>query len=178
MSNQVNVYYSYPSTNHGTTKIWTSLPMEPKNHPQNIVHHITHNPIQTTTDDGGNTIYYFSLEEGEHFQFHYTTEAYTPNGKAVLSEEEQAYYLRSGDFVSINDEVKNLATNITSNADNPIEKARLLFNYLVDNYKYVYPPKSRGVPSFMESKKGDCGEYSFLFTALSADRLEYLAEHS
>jgi len=47
-----------------------------------------------------------------------------------------------------------------------MEKARAIFYYIVENYRFVYPPSCRGVKSFLEIKEGDCVEFSFLFTAL------------
>lgn len=83
-----------------------------------------------------------------------------------LSETEKAYYLRSGTLIVVDSNMKDLALQITDQANTVTEKAEAIFYYLVNEYKYVYPPKSRGSQSFLKTKQGDCGEYSFLFTSL------------
>ncbi len=96
----------------------------------------------------------------------YSVNLDTQQKQGSLSESERAFYLRSGKLVVVDQEMKNLAMKITANAPSVREKAKAIFYYLVNEYKYVYPPKGRGVTSFLQTKQGDCGEYSFLFTSL------------
>nr|WP_224749743.1 transglutaminase-like domain-containing protein [Polycladospora coralii] len=59
-----------------------------------------------------------------------------------------------------------MAASFTEKASDNREKARLLFQYMVNHFKYKFPVKARGVDHFLKSKKGDCGEYSFLYASL------------
>lgn len=160
MENKVNVEYTYRNINKGRTGIWTTLPLDAMNKS------LTHEAEMMSVDAGQNHMYFLTLDEGEVFKFKYSIETYKQDTQKSLSEEEKAFYLRNGTLVVVNKEMKDLANRITAQAATVKEKARAIFDYLVDNFKYVYPPKSRGSKSFQQSKKGDCGEYSFLFASL------------
>lgn len=160
MSNRVNIAYSYHNTNKGITKIWTTLPM---GHPDTSASHQAENKY---VDDGQNTVFTLTLNENELLTINYAIDTQKPCNKAHLSETEKAYYLRSGTLIVVDSKMKDLALQITAQADTVTEKAKAIFYYLVNEYKYVYPPKSRGSLSFLQTKQGDCGEYSFLFTSL------------
>ena len=160
MENKVNVEYTYRNVNKGMTRVWTTLPLDTADKS------MTHKPEITSVDAGQNKMYYFTLDEGEVFQFKYSIDTYQQDLQKHLSEEEKAFYLRSGTLVVVDKDMKDLANSITAQASTVTEKARAIFDYVVDDYKYVYPPKSRGSKSFLQTKKGDCGEYSFLFASL------------
>ena len=160
MGNKVNVEYTYRSVNKGVTRVWITLPLDA---PAKI---LTHEADMTSVDAGQNKMYYFTLKEGEVFQFKYSVDTDQQDTQKHLSEEEKTFYLRSGILVVVDEEMMDLAESLTAQAATVTEKARAIFDYLVDDYKYVYPPKSRGSRSFLQTKKGDCGEYSFLFASL------------
>lgn len=160
MSNQVNIAYSYNNSNKGITKIWTTLPMD---HPDTIASHQAENKY---VDDGKNTVFTLTLKENDLFTINYSIDTQKQCIKTQLSETEKAYYLRSGTLIVVDSKMKDLALQITAQADTVTKKAEAIFYYLVNEYKYVYPPKSRGSLSFLQTKQGDCGEYSFLFTSL------------
>lgn len=121
--------------------------------------------IRTTKIQTGETLSYFNLLKGQRISFEYFTDYYRPQRKSLSKEEEQ-YYLRSTTLSPINEEIRALATQITHSHTTAKEMAKAIFLYIVTNYKYIYPPAERGVLSFLSSKKGDCGEFSFLFTSL------------
>ena len=160
MSNRVNIAYTYHNSNKGITKIWTTLPMD---HPNTSASHKAENKY---VDDGQNTVFTLTLKENELFTVNYAIDTQKPFNKTQLSETEKAYYLRSGTLIVVDSKMKDLALQITAQADTVTKKAEAIFYYLVNEYKYVYPPKSRGSLSFLQTKQGDCGEYSFLFTSL------------
>ena len=160
MKNIVNIAYSYHNSNKGITRIWTTLPMD---HPDVTC---THSPEEKTIDDGNNELFYFTLKENEQFQMNYSIDTYKQNEQKMLTDKEKAFYLRSGTLVVVDEQMRNLAHEITAGAVTTMEKAKAIFNYTVTQYKYVYPPKGRGTKSFLQAKQGDCGEYSFLFSSL------------
>lgn len=160
MVNKVQVKYTYQNKKSEKTKIWTTLPL-------NDSETISNYPVMDSYEDqGGNRINYLELNADEKLEVIYSVSLDNKSDKNKLSITEREYYLRSGVLVQINEEVKALANEVTKNANTTKEKAEAIFHYIVDNFTYAYPPRSRGVESFLESKKGDCGEYSFLFTAL------------
>lgn len=160
MVNKVNVTYTYQNRKSEKTKIWTTLPL-------NDSESVSNYPvIESYEDQGGNRINYLELNTDEKLKVKYSVSLDNKKDKIKLNVTEREYYLRSGKLVQINEGVKALANEVTKNANTVKEKAESIFHYIVDNFTYVYPPKSRGVESFLESKQGDCGEYSFLFTAL------------
>ncbi|MBA4537888.1 transglutaminase domain-containing protein [Bacillus aquiflavi] len=73
--------------------------------------------------------------------------------------------MRSTTLSPVDDEIKSLASKITKDGKNNLEKAKLLFDYIVEQFVYHYPPKKRGAKSFLQEKRGDCGEYSSLFSS-------------
>lgn len=160
MNNRVNIAYTYQNSNKGVTKIWTTLPMD---HPNTSSSHKAENKY---VDDGQNTVFTLTLQENELFNINYSIDTQKPCNKMQLSETEKAYYLRSGTLIVVDSNMKDLALQITAQANTVTEKAESIFYYLVNEYKYIYPPKSRGSQSFLQTKQGDCGEYSFLFTSL------------
>lgn len=160
MVNKVQVKYTYQNRMSEKTKIWTTLPLNDSETVSNF-------PVMESYEDqGGNRINYLELNADEKLEVMYSVSLDNKKDKVKLSDTEREFYLRSGELVKINEDVTALANEVTKNANTVKEKAEAIFHYLVDNYTYVYPPKSRGVESFIESKQGDCGEYSFLFTAL------------
>lgn len=160
MSNRVNIAYTYNNSNKGITKIWTTLPMD---HPDTSASHKAENKY---VDDGQNTVFTLTLKENELFTINYSIDTQKPSNITQLSETERAYYLRSGTLIVVDSKMKDLALQITAQADTVTEKAEAIFYYLVNEYKYLNPPKSRGSLSFLQTKQGDCGEYAFLFTSL------------
>ncbi|KOS64255.1 transglutaminase domain-containing protein [Lysinibacillus agricola] len=160
MVNKVHVTYTYQNRESEKTKIWTTLPL-------NDSETVSNYPVMDSCEDqGGNRINYLELNADEKLEVMYSVSLDNKKDKIKLSVTEREYYLRSGELVQISEGVKALANEVTKNTNTVKEKAEAIFHYIVDNFTYVYPPKSRGVESFLESKQGDCGEYSFLFTAL------------
>ncbi|WP_234447908.1 transglutaminase-like domain-containing protein [Viridibacillus soli] len=124
-------------------------------------------PDQVREIPTGEKLAYYVLSKDQHLHLNYEIELYsTKNEKKKLTDEERDFYLRNTILSPVNKETTRLAKEITYQQKNDNEKAHAIFHYIVDNYRYIYPPSSRGVNSFLEVKEGDCGEFSFLFTAL------------
>lgn len=69
---------------------------------------------------------------------------------------------------SDNPRMIKLAKEIVGNEKNPYKKARLIYDWVVDNMDYQYPPPRRDwkAISALNTRRGDCAVYSFLFSAL------------
>ena len=77
-------------------------------------------------------------------------------------------YTKNTKFLEQTKEIKKLAKMLTKDKKDLIKKIREIFLFIIKNFKYEYPVKKRGVRSLnLNNLKGDCGEYSALFAALS-----------
>lgn len=159
MKKFINVEYNYENTLNHKVKLWITLP---KNKTKKSI-----NPNQIHKLPTGENLGYFILDKNDKLYLNYDVDWYNPNSEpTTLSNEEIAFYLRNTTLSPINKEITSLAKKITSGKNNDKEKAYDIFLYIVNNYKYKYPPSSRGVFSFLKAKEGDCGEFSFLFSSL------------
>ena len=75
-------------------------------------------------------------------------------------------YTKSEPGVEITDDIRRKAEEIVGSEKNPWKKARLIFRWVVENLEYHYPPEKRGAKYVFDTRRGDCGEYAYLFCAL------------
>lgn len=160
MGTNATVNYRYINRQFGVTGVWISWPSDAKKievNPQ---------PVCISMPDlAGNELAYFELQKGDAIELSYDV-AFPANRKTKgLSEEERSFYLRSTSLVPATNDIKQLAQSITHGAKTEEEMAYKIFLYMRKNYSYKFPPKERGADSFFRSKKGDCGEFSFLYAA-------------
>lgn len=162
MTKTVTVDFLYKNELFNQLQLWMIIPPAIQS-----VYEMNTIPVQVTEIPTGEQLAYYVLNKNEQLHLNYEVELYsTKNEKKTLTEEEQKFYLRDTILSPINKETTKLAEEITLQQQTDKEKARAIFYYIVENYRYVYPPSCRGVKSFLEIKEGDCGEFSFLFTAL------------
>lgn len=155
------VVYSYKNNLLSVTKLWLSWPKH--------IHHFTttKDPLSLSNpDQAGNQLGYYELQEKESIQIRYMVDSYIPNKSHSLTNEEKTFYLRSTELVPITNDIKELAQSLVKDTTSIYKQAYILFEHLVLQYSYLYPPKERGALSFLRDKKGDCGEFSFLYSAL------------
>lgn len=161
-SEKSKIIYEYKNREQGLTKLWLAWPDENK-----VKEVQVSRPPDDLSVSVDQEIAYYELKEGEQIQLSFKSGAYHPEDSSeILANEARTFYLRSTVLSPLTEEIRGLALEITTGAKGACDKAELLFYYLVDNYEYVYPPKTRGATAFLDEKKGDCGEYSFLYTAL------------
>ncbi|MGG1246713.1 transglutaminase-like domain-containing protein [Bacillus spizizenii] len=153
------VDYSYKNSLDQTIELWLPIP--------DGLGQTTLKPSQLHRLPTGENLGYFILHKDDTLHFQYTREWYTSKGKTIpLSKEEEEYYLRDTILSPVNKEILDLARDITIGINSKRDQAKAIFRYIVTHYKYKYPPKSRGVKSFLRFKNGDCAEFSFLFSSL------------
>lgn len=154
--------YEYKNREQGLTKLWLAWPDDKKVKEAQVTR-----PPNLLSSSLDQRIAYYELKEGEEIRLSFKSGAYNPEDSSnTMTNETRIFYLRSTVLSPISEEIRGLALEITTGAKGARDKAELLFHYLVDNYQYVYPPRVRGATAFLKEKKGDCGEYSFLYTAL------------
>ena len=78
------------------------------------------------------------------------------------------YALRSDELIPVNDAVKNLAAKITGKEKNPYRKAKLIYDYMFENFKLLNNlRKSDSDPlDLLKKNTGDAYDFSIIFTAL------------
>ncbi|MDR6225756.1 transglutaminase-like domain-containing protein [Desmospora profundinema] len=161
--------FRFKNRREGVTQVWLAEP--PVHHAQGArLVSMSRSPDQQSPPDvAGNRLSYYRLEPGEAIENIYDVTV-TPSieweSPSTLSEKEREFYLRSTTLVRITDEVRTKADEICRGLETDEVKARVLFDYVRSHYRYIYPPKERGTISFLRNKKGDCGEFSFLYAAL------------
>ncbi|SDY46197.1 transglutaminase-like domain-containing protein [Thermoactinomyces sp. DSM 45892] len=165
---ETHIYtFRFPNSRKGTTRIWLSEP--PTNHVQTVREVSSNRPSTSQTDVDFNRMSYYELGEGESLEKTYEITIHSSpylNQSGFLSDQERDFYLRSTSLVEINDTIRGISRDIVHECKTVEDKAFAIFQYIKENFRYVYPPKARGVVHFLKARKGDCGEYSFLFAAL------------
>lgn len=156
MKKTFHVTFTYTNTISDNLGIWMVIPADAG---IRDVH-----PEQVCRLETGEELGYVVLEEGDRMEVGWTQEEYEPR-QQLLTEEARTFYLRDT-TLSPKEKVREKALELTDHVADPKEKARAIFFHIVEDYRYVYPPQSRGVVSFLETQKGDCGEFSFLFAAM------------
>ena len=78
------------------------------------------------------------------------------------------YALRSDELIPVNDALKNLAAKITGKEKNPYRKAKLIYDYMFENFKLLNNlRKSDSDPlDLLKKNTGDAYDFSIIFTAL------------
>lgn len=75
-------------------------------------------------------------------------------------------YTESERYLEQTPEIKKTANKIVGNEIDFYHRARKIFNWILDNISYQYPPEDRGASFTLRNKSGDCGEFNHLFIAL------------
>ncbi|WP_027954897.1 transglutaminase-like domain-containing protein [Halobacillus kuroshimensis] len=162
---QFDYSFRYKNKTSDQVSVWLANP--PETQRQTILQEKKHPPRQEDKDIIGNTISYYELAPGEQIQASYVVGIEkTSKSSTPLTKEERERYTRSSPMIPVNEEMTHMASAITEHATTDKEKGWELFVHLVKNYSYTFPVKARGVSHFLKEKKGDCGEYSFLYASL------------
>jgi len=84
-----------------------------------------------------------------------------------LPKEISTQYLSSEKYLEQTREIIDLTKKIIRDKKAPLEKIRAIFKYVIENFKYCYPVKKRGVENLdLKNLSGDCAEYSSLFVTM------------
>lgn len=161
--------HEYVNTSDKDIELWFSLPRESQAQ-RNISLISLPTPVHVDRHPFLNTVHYYVVKPKEEIMICYEFDGYSVSlvsGEAKdvvnLSAEERDYYLRSTPITPTSQEIRAEAEQITSGASDKIEIGRKLFYHILKSYRYSTNFVERGVPSFLEKKKGDCGEFAGLF---------------
>ncbi|MGD6991084.1 transglutaminase-like domain-containing protein [Sutcliffiella horikoshii] len=163
------VKHEYVNRSDKDIELWFSLPRESQAQ-RNISFISLPTPAHVDRHPFLNTVHYYVVKPKEELLISYEFDGYSVSlvsDKAEdtvnLSAEERDYYLRSTPITPTSQELRLEAEHIISSTDDKIEIGRKLFHHILKSYRYSTNFAERGVPSFREKKKGDCGEFAGLF---------------
>ena len=159
-----NYSFQYENKTSENAEVWLANP--PETDYQSLLSEEKRSPAQEYEDAIGNRISYYDLVSGEKIEASYSLGVEGNAEASSLTDEERQRFTRSTSMIPVNEEIQQLASQLTDEADSPRGKAWSLFQYIVKNYTYKFPVQARGVDHFMQTKKGDCGEFSFLYASL------------
>lgn len=163
-------------------RLWSSQPKNYINQKNVQYLGVTPSPTESwTEDENGNLIYYWdllkSLKTGDSLvisrKLTYTLyNLKSPDNLDLLDtsswyEDDPERFLISEDYIEITDSIKNKANEIVTNETNLVKKTKLLYDWVHGNMKYQWPVLERSAQSALRTCTGDCGQYSYLFIALS-----------
>jgi hypothetical protein len=161
-------------------RLWVALPMEHRGQDVKIGS-IFPQPVEIIHDAlNGNEICFWQihdLEDQEQIHFYYDFEIFpqevntnvdpaniTPYQK---NSDEYLRHTNSEPWIEITPELQKAAWRAVGDEINPYHQAQNIFHWVVENMSYEYPDTTqRGAAKSFRRRKGDCGEYSFVFTAM------------
>jgi hypothetical protein len=169
-------YSAEIKTNGEGLKIWIA---EPQNDTYQKISNflISLKSKKTYQDNYKNTIHYIDLPKNKKTKisidfyiknYFFTKEIDSkkvkiPSKKFSISKN----YTKEEKYLEQTKELKKLAFALGKEYENPIEIAKNIYIYIINNFKYCHPIKKRGVKNLnLRNLKGDCGEYSALFATL------------
>ncbi|MGQ7276403.1 transglutaminase-like domain-containing protein [Brevibacillus thermoruber] len=174
------VDYTYDNRQRSQVDLWLALPA-PSMTQRSIRILSQTTPRETALLPTENPLAYYEVGTGQRVVLSFSFDAYETRlvpaktaedqtdgetaGAAVLTDEKRQFYLRSTPLVPVNEDIRDEALRIVGDAREPLEQARRLFDHIVAHYRYHWPPTERGALAMRCHKKGDCGEFSFLFAA-------------
>lgn len=176
-----NIEKGIPADTPPVFRLWSAQPQEYINIRNFEYKRTDPAPDDIFTDSvNGNLIYYWELEnklrtgdslvisrrmEYDLFSLKVPddlTGQISPAGNGTNSR-----FLKEEEFIEITDSIRSKAVELTKGMSDPVSKTRALYNWVNTSMKYEWPVPKRGALEAFRSCKGDCGQYSYLFIALS-----------
>src|SRR5699024_8015375 len=96
-------------------------------------------PKEITKHEYVNNIWYFELHPKEKLEIYIR---YFGSKKEIghlepISEDERNFFLRSTELIPVNKQLQEDAQRIVGDTETDIDKAKKIYRYVVDNYKYT-----------------------------------------
>jgi len=149
-------------------EFWTYAPVE-QTSTQLCDHIESSHPYQMITDDLGNQILHFTVNDFPP----YATKIIQIKARVLLSDKpvpstvgDRKPYLKAEKYIESDDpDLINAAQK--HNSSTYLKTAKNIFHWVAGNVQYAgYIKKKRGALYALSHKKGDCTEFMYLFTAL------------
>src|SRR3989344_7018631 len=110
----------------------------------------------------------FQLKIDFNFDGYETILEVNPNITKPYNKNSKLYqqYTKSEKYLEQTKGIKKLAKSIVGKETDFFKKARKIFDWIIENISYKYPPEIRGVIPTLKNKCGDCGEFNHVFITL------------
>ncbi|HWR19883.1 MAG TPA: transglutaminase-like domain-containing protein [Clostridia bacterium] len=127
-------------------------------------------------DAAQRTVYFEEvMEENHEFTVEYSydnvVDYIEPDAKKVAKEQPSFFTAEENPHIVFTPYMKALAKELTAHTDNPLEKARAIYDFITLNVKYSYMREYFGLTDIAENCarnfRGDCGVQALLFITLS-----------
>jgi hypothetical protein len=159
--------YTYQNPSDSPMEVWFSVPCDTAGQRITQVKSAP-TPNEVHEHPFENTQWYYTLPPQAQIEITiaYTAGDYTsdPDNPTTLADDERTYFLRSTHIIDLTDEIRAEALTIVEAATDVREQARRIFTHLTQKYAYS-AAKKRGIHEFRQVRRGDCGEFAFLFVA-------------
>lgn len=165
---EFDCYYAYPNSAFAPVDVWVAQP--PDCWVQDQVRVVARNsePAETVTL-GPATLDRYRVSSFEKLEIHWRFRRLAGSARgapAFLPPLERALYLHPSPQMPRHADLDAEARRLSAGKNDPWDIAREIFLELVRGYRYVYPVGDRGAVEMLRSRRGDCGQFSILFTAL------------
>lgn len=151
-----NIKFEYKNKSNDVVKVWLSTAPNTSQIQFNL------SPVMEKDDSYLGKIYYFEIPKKKKLIY---KAKYTYSCTDKITESEKEYFLRDCKLIPVNESTIKKAKDITTGIQDEIEKAKVIFSYILKNYKYTSRIKERGFNACTTNKKGDCGELSAVFAS-------------
>ncbi len=127
-------------------------------------------------DAAQRTVYFEEIMEENHeftveYSYDNVVEYVEPDAKKVVKEQPSFFTAEENPHIVFTPYMKALAKELTAHTDNPLEKARAIYDFITLNVKYSYMREYFGLTDIAENCarnfRGDCGVQALLFITLS-----------
>jgi len=174
-----NVSYSYKDQERSIL-LWVSLPQDRPGQKVKVTN-ISPEPRELITEpQTGNKVVFWKIdspEQGTNLVFRYDIEV---ENSPVVNSIDDSKIRKDGEelkklsrwtvsepWIEITPAIAAKAREIAGREENPYRQAKLIFEWIVENMHYEYPSmEDRGASKSFTRMKGDCGEFSHVFTAM------------
>jgi len=161
-------------------RVWVALPINHRGqvveigeiHPEPEV--VVEDPLdgnriicwrQTDLKDGEEVYFYYDFAfAGEEVNVDVDPSKIEPYDEASPDYQR---YMQSEPWIEVTDGIVARAGEIVGDETNPYVKAKMIFDWVVNNVRYEFPDlESRGAAKAFPRRSGDCGEFSAVYCAL------------
>ena len=167
--------WHYKNTTKTEVDLWLAIPPNLPSQPETSV--VDSFPRGFGREDvrqtGANRLAFVSLPPGGHARLRLRAilaASHAPSlagHESVSNTEPDALtHLEPGPLITLSDEVRAEAREAAGETGSLTDVARRLYIHLLRTCRYVWPSPKRGSESMRLARRGDCGEYSFLYAAL------------
>jgi Transglutaminase-like superfamily len=173
LGGRCRLHYEFVNAQSVPLDVWMALPPTLITQSDIQLHWQQAQPVQVT-HTGPNRIAFFTLQPAQRIGLQLTAQLHAtrlvaqsaPTAAPPLVPDDREGYLKSSAQIQVSDDVRQLALSVVGEATEPLARAAKLYEHVLRNCVYLWPPPDRGSEALRRSGSGDCGDYSALYAAL------------